>query len=182
MKLPLAYYGDPILRKKAKRVNEITPELYQLLHDMYETMIANNGWAIAAPQVHQGIALFILCIPRKGEDGKYIPPEKVKVYINPKILWKSDELMTVEDGCLSIPQLRGIVSRAYRIKIEATDLEGNRFEEELWDYEAFGAQHEFDHLRGVLFIDHIQDEKERKALNSKLRAIAKDQTLRTPAS
>src|ERR1051325_5327300 len=121
MQLPLAYYGNPILRKKADPITEITPELRKLVQDMYETMIATNGWAIAAPQVNRSIALFITFIPSKAADGNYKDPEKITVYINPKILWVSDELMTVDDGCLSIPKLKGTVKRPYRIKIEATD-------------------------------------------------------------
>jgi peptide deformylase len=173
MKLPLAYYGHPVLRKKTDRVNEISDDLRQLVQDMYDTMIANNGWAIAAPQVNRTISMFISFIPRKGEDNQYISPEKVKVYINPKILWVSEEKMTIDDACLSIPKLKGKVSRPYRIKIEATDLEGNRFTEELWDYEAFGALHENDHLNGMLFIDRMDDKNERKALEPKLREIKK---------
>jgi peptide deformylase len=173
MKLPLAYYGDPILRQKAKRVEAITPEIDQLVRDMFDTMIPNNGWALAAPQVHRSLALFIMCIPRKEDDGSYSAPDGVKIYINPKIIWKSEELMTIEDGCLSIPEIRGRVSRSYRIKIEATDMEGNRFEEELWDYEAYGAQHEMDHLEGIFFIDRMDDQKERQALESKLAQIQK---------
>lgn len=173
MILPLAYYGDAILRKKAVPITEITDDLRVLVQNMNETMIASQGWALAAPQVHIPLRLFISFIPFREEDGKYTPPTKLTVYINPKILWVSDEVMTIEDGCLSMPKLRGTVSRPYRIKIEATDLDGNLFEEELHDYQAYGALHENDHLNGVLFIDRIKDVAERNSLEPKLRAIKK---------
>lgn len=171
MKLNLSYYGDPVLRKKTAPVTEITDELRQLTDDMCETMLAHDGWGLAGPQIGRSIALFILKIPFKDPDGRYVEAEKYTVYINPKILWVSDELMTINDGCLSLPKLKGEVSRPYRIKIEATDLEGKSFVEELADYQAYGALHENDHLNGVLFIDRMKNKKERQALDTELRRI-----------
>ena len=85
MLLPLAYYGDQVLRKKTSQVTKITEEIRQLVKDMEETLHAHNGIGLAAPQVHQSLAIFITCISKQGPDGKWIEGE-LRVFINPKIL------------------------------------------------------------------------------------------------
>jgi peptide deformylase len=171
MKLSLAYYGESILRKKCERVNEINEELRQLVNDMVETMMAHDGIGIAAPQVHHSIALFIINVPIPTENGHWLPP-KLRVFINPKIIAHSEELWGLEEGCLSIPTIYGTVHRPIKIKVEATDLDGNVFIEEFVGYEARAIMHENDHINGVLFIDRLHG-KERKELELRLREIKK---------
>lgn len=172
MKLPLAYYGNPILRKKGERVSAITPELLQLVANMEETMFAHDGIGLAAPQVNKSLALFITNVPTHvEEEDKWIPGQTF-VFINPKILEYSDEQWQRGEGCLSIPGLYASISRPVRIKVEATDLNGNTFVEEFSGLQARAIMHENDHINGVLFIDRIRG-KEREEMEQTLRQIKK---------
>lgn len=171
MKLPLAYYGDPILRKKCVRVEEINDELRQLVTDMEETMLAHDGVGLAAPQVHRSIALFITNIPKKVDHNKWIPG-KTRIFINPKILEHSEEEWDRGEGCLSVPEVYGVVRRPVRIKVEATDMNGDQFIEEFSGLDARAIMHENDHINGVLFFDRIRG-KERQELESALKEVKK---------
>ncbi len=171
MKLPLAYYGHPILRKKASSIKEINDEVQQLIEDMSETMIAHNGCGLAAPQVHHSIALFITRIPRYDENG-ITNPGQLRVFINPKIIQHSPEEWTCAEACLSIPGLRENVSRPLRVTIQATDREGKEFTEEFTEFDAHVIMHENDHLNGVLYIDRLSS-KRRKEIEISLREIKK---------
>lgn len=179
MKLPLTYYGNPILRKKTTRVDAITDELRQLVNDMVETMHESNGIGLAAPQINQSISLFITDVPIKApgnpdnpEDpnGFHWEPGTLRVFINPKIIFYSEEQWHYSEGCLSIPGLSGDVTRPVTIKVQATDIDGNAFEGEFSWLEARCIMHENDHINGVLFIDRIHG-KERKDLDPKLNEI-----------
>lgn len=171
MRLPLAYYGDPVLRKKGNRVNEINDELRQLVDDMIETVKAENGIGLAAPQVHQSLALFITHVPIKQTDETW-DEGPFKVFLNPKILSYSNEFWTSSEGCLSIPKLYGDVERPIKIVVEYTDMEGNRITEEFSGLEARCVMHENDHINGTLFIDRISS-KARKEMEPSLREIKK---------
>lgn len=170
MKLPLAYYGNPILRKKAQPVKEITAEIRQLVSDMIDTMDAEKGIGIAAPQVQQSLAIFITRPPVKQEDDTWVDGPLVYVYINPKIVGYSSEVEGDSEGCLSIPKLHGEVVRPLKISLQAMDLDGNTFTEDHQDLNARIIMHENDHLNGVLFIDRMHG-KERKELEPKLQQI-----------
>ncbi len=169
MKLPICYYGDPVLRKKGEKVVEITDDLRRLVADMIETFDENNGIGLAAHQVGKPLALFVLRKYIHREDDKWDVTEPI-VYINPKILEYSDEMWVEEEGCLSIPKIRLPVERPVRIKVEATDLEGKRFVEELEWQNARVVMHENDHINGVLYIDRVE-EKFRKPAEAALKAI-----------
>lgn len=171
MKHPLAYYGNPILRKKAAAIPKITDELKQLVADMIETMTAHNGCGLAAPQIHQSIALFITRIDHHDEEDNLIPGE-VRVFINPKIISHTPEQWTCSEGCLSIPGVREDVSRPEKVVIQATNLDGVSFEEEFTEFDAHVIMHENDHLNGVLFIDRLSPKK-KKEIEPKLRLIKK---------
>jgi peptide deformylase len=164
MKLPLAYYHDPILRKKAERVNQIDDSLRLFISDMIETLHATKGIGLAAPQVHRSIALFVSCVPTKNKQGQW-EPGQVRVFINPQILSVSEEKQTFTEGCLSIPNLHMHVTRPAIITIQATDIEGNIFEETLSGLPATNFMHEYDHLNGILIIDYYSL-NERKALET----------------
>ncbi len=173
MKLPIAYYGDPILRKKGARVEEINDEIRQLVADMIETMDDKDGIGLAAPQVHRSLALFITRapIPPKAEDEEWTSAP-LRVFINPKISDPTPEGWETSEGCLSIPGVYAPVTRPWKVKVEATNLEGERFEEEFSGYEARVIMHENDHINGVLFIDRVLG-RLRQELDPKLREIKK---------
>lgn len=171
MKLPLAYLGDPVLRKKTAPIEDINDTIRQLIIDMTETMEANDGCGLAAPQVHQSLALFITCIPRYVDDDTVLPG-KLKVFINPKIVSYSSETWDCQEGCLSIPGIRETVSRPLKVTIQATDLEGNPFIEEFIGFDAHVVMHENDHINGVLYIDRLPPRR-KKELEQHLKAIKK---------
>lgn len=168
MKLPLHYYGSKILRTKATPIAKITPEIRQLAHDMIETMRFYRGVGLAANQVGHTIALFVASVAPDGssEDGRN------RVYINPKVLWYSDEKRLGDEGCLSIPNCYIPIERPIRVGIEATDLDGNVFQLTLEGLAAANFFHENDHLNGVLHIDRT-DAKTRRLIEPKLREIKK---------
>ena len=130
MKLPIAYYGDPVLRKKTAPVEAIDESIRQLVRDMAETMEANDGCGLAAPQVNLSISLFITCIPRYVDEDTVLPGE-LRVFINPKIISYSQEVWPCREGCLSIPGLRETVVRPFKVTIQATNLEGNGLKKNL---------------------------------------------------
>lgn len=171
MKLPIAYFGEPILRKKGARVEKIDDDLRQLVKDMEETLIAHDGVGLAAPQVHHSIALFLINISKQVGPNEWIPGTTY-VFINPKILEYGREETLRGEGCLSIPGVYGDVYRPDWIKVEATDLNGEVFVKEFKGLEARVIMHENDHLNGVLFIDRIRG-KERQELEVELRAVKK---------
>lgn len=171
MILPLAYYGDPILRKKTEPVKEIDDEIRRLVASMIETMYKEDGIGLAAPQVHQSLSIFVTCVP-KYVDEKTIIPGVERVFINPKILSYSEENETLQEACLSLPKLSGYVTRPLKIVVEFTNLEGETQTQEFEDYEARCIMHENDHINGKLFIDRMES-KERQAIESKLREIKK---------
>lgn len=173
MKRRLAYYGNPILRKKAQPVQEITDAVRKLAADMIETIEAqDNAIGLSAPQVHESLQLFVVQFP----DPKFFPekwvPGEFEVHINPKILEISEKKELRSEGCLSIPKVYGEVPRPKKIKFQSMDLSGQIH---IREYEGMCARmllHEKDHLDGVLFIDRISEE-EKEAIAPKLRAIKK---------
>jgi peptide deformylase len=171
MKLPIAYYGNPILRKKAPQVEKIDAKMHQLVNDMIETMAAHNGIGLAAPQVHHSLALFIIHVTKDDSEDTWTKGG-LYVFFNPKIISFSEELWDCSQGCLSIPKVYGTVTRPLKIVVEATNLQGERFTEEFVGLEAHVIMHENDHINGVLFIDRMKG-KERQAIEPLLREIKK---------
>lgn len=173
MQLSLAYFGNPILRKKCERVAEITPEIRQFVLDMKETMLAHDGIGLAAPQVNRSLAVFITYTPVQLDDnGKEEQPSEFRVFINPKILEYSDEVWIRGEGCLSIPGIYGAVIRPVHIKVEAMDLDGKIFVQDFSGLQARAIMHENDHINGVLFIDRVRG-KERQEMEQPLRDLKK---------
>lgn len=172
MKLPLAYYGNPILRKKGEPVTQITPEIRELVSNMEETMFAHDGIGLAAPQVHRSLALFITSVPIQLEHDEKWHPGETRIFINPKILGYSDEEWLRGEGCLSIPGIYATVSRPLHIKVEAMDLDGKVFVEEFSGLEARAIMHENDHINGTLFIDRVRG-NERQEIEPLLRDLKK---------
>lgn len=146
-------YGNPILRKKAEPVEEITDELRAFIHELIQMALHPNAVGIAAPQVGVSKAIFVIA-PPLFEKGQIIKKE-AKVYINPKLSNPSKETQTEEEGCLSVPGVRGNVTRPVSITVSAIDIHGNPFQETLTGYPARVLMHENDHINGVLFIDRL---------------------------
>ena len=145
--LKVARMGNPVLRAVAKPipVQAITsPEVSRLIADMRETVAEYAGIGLAAPQVHYSVRLVILCLD---------PEEGFEAWINPVLTPTTDEEEITTEGCLSLPDLRGDVSRPSAIRVEAYDHTGQHFVRHLEGFEAVVAQHECDHLDGVLYVD-----------------------------
>lgn len=171
MLLKIYYYGHPILRKRCAPIAEITDEIRMLAHDMIETMDKNDGIGLAAPQIGHSLRMFVLRNYIFTEEGHWTLSEP-KVYINPKLYSPGDNIVSDTEGCLSLPGLRLQVSRPDKITVEAMDLDGKIFIEELEGYNARVRMHENDHINGTLFIDRI-DVNERKKIEPFLKEIKK---------
>jgi peptide deformylase len=154
--LKVARMGHPVLRQIARKVDpaEIkTPAFQKLVDDMLETMREYDGIGLAAPQVHQSVRLALIGIEEgRGEDRNI----RVLPVVNPEVTPTGKATAEDWEGCLSLPRLRGRVVRADRIQLRALDRRGNRVEFDLEGYPARVAQHETDHLDGVLFIDQMK--------------------------
>lgn len=158
--LPVTLFGDKILRKKASEVKEIDMETIKLITDMLETMHNAHGIGLAANQVGADKAIFLVDISEmEGEEDK-----KPMVIINPKIINRSDEIITMEEGCLSIPDIRGDVLRPKSIALQYQDTDFKKHKIKADGLLARVMQHEYDHLQGILFTDLVSDE-----LNKKLK-------------
>jgi peptide deformylase len=142
--LQIRKIGDPVLRTKAKKIDEITEKINDLIDNMFETMYAEDGIGLAAPQV--GILKRIAIVDIQ-EDNKI-------VLINPEIIEEEGKAV-MEEGCLSIPGETGDVIRAEKIKVRTLDRDGNEIEFKAEGLEARAIQHEIDHLDGILFIDKV---------------------------
>ncbi len=165
MILRIRKYGDPVLETPAEPVTEFNGELRQLAEDMFETMYANKGIGLAAPQV--GVSKRLAVIDSSaGED-----PAAKLVLVNPEILVKEGTQIG-EEGCLSIPGFREDVKRAYRVRVRAQNLEGGYFETEGEELLARVIQHEIDHLDGILFLQHLSLLK-RDLIKRKIRKLVK---------
>ncbi len=171
MKLTIITYGDPILRKKCESIVEITDEIRKLADAMIQTMDESNGCGLAAPQVGYPVRLFVLRDYIIQEDGEWTQGEP-KVYINPKLIDPSNEMIRDMEGCLSIPGIRLEVDRPHQITVEAMDLNGHIFTEVVEGYNARIRMHENDHINGVLFIDRVAVH-DRKRIEPELRKIKK---------
>lgn len=157
MKLEVRILGDPILRAKAAPVAQISEETHQLIRDMFETMYAEEGVGLAAPQV--GISERIIVIDPHNDE---IEPFAL---INPEIMEVSKETEKGEEGCLSIPGLRDLVERSVRVVVRGTTPEGEPRELDLSGLPARIIQHEVDHLDGILFFDRLSPLKRKLLLS-----------------
>ena len=174
---PIVAYGDPVLRKATRALKKDEMDVQKLAADMYETMYSASGVGLAAPQIGLDIRVFVVDgTPfNEGEDEEDKDSSLEgfkKVFINPVILEESGDEWAFEEGCLSIPGIRGDVYRPEFLKIKYLDLDWN---EHIEDYEGTAAriiQHEYDHLEGKLFTDYMPTLK-RQILKKKLSDIAK---------
>ena len=155
MVLPVVLYGNAILRTKCLPIENIDEDIKKLVEEMIKTMDAKDGIGLAAPQVGRLLRLFVLRNYEENKQGTFDLSEP-KVYINPKILQVTKETCLDREGCLSIPGIKGDVERPIGLVLEAMDLNGLLFTEELMGYNARVRMHENDHLNGVLFVDRME--------------------------
>ncbi|MEM1405187.1 MAG: peptide deformylase [Bacteroidota bacterium] len=169
---PIVVYGDPVLKKKARNIEQGELDVKQLSTDMFETMESARGIGLAAPQIGKSIRMFVV-------DGRPLEEEEmenfVKVFINPQIVEETGEEWPFEEGCLSIPNIREEVTRNAKLKINYFDVDWNEHTEEYDGMKARIIQHEYDHIEGVLFTDHLTPFK-RRMLKGKLQNISKGKT------
>jgi len=152
--LKVARMGHPVLRRRARALDKSDlrhPALQKLADDMIETMHEYHGVGLAGPQVHEGLRLFVAMLDEEpGEDSEAI------VAINPEIVPNGPAIEEGWEGCLSIPDIRGMVPRYTDVTLRALDRNGRTFEMRLRGFPARVAQHETDHLDGVLFVDRMK--------------------------
>ena len=155
---------DKRLRLVSQPVQAIDPELRLLVDDMFETMYEAPGIGLAAIQVGVAKRVIVMDLAKKDD------PKAPQVFINPQVLWVSDERATYEEGCLSIPEFYEEVERPARVRVRFLDLTGAEQELEASGLFATCLQHEIDHLDGVLFIDHISKLKRDRVIKKFAKA------------
>jgi peptide deformylase len=148
--------GDPVLRKKAKKVEKISKDTQKLLDDMIETMHKANGMGLAAPQVGISQRIAVVEVPQEASENTDEAPAVVRYQlVNPEVVKQSEDTWEHQEGCLSIPGWRGDVARPNKIVVRALDRDGNRIKIEAEGMLARALLHEIDHLDGVLYIDKL---------------------------
>jgi peptide deformylase len=164
---PILTAPDPRLKAVSTDVKKVDGDIRKLVQDMADSMYAADGIGLAAVQI--GVPQRVIVMDLDQKDGEAVK-KAWRVFINPKILWASDELATYEEGCLSVPEIYDDVERPARIKAEYLDLDGKRVEIEADGMLATCLQHEMDHLEGVLFIDHLSKLKRSMLLKKLTKA------------
>ena len=148
--------GDPVLRERARELSPeelASPEIQKLIDDLIETKRATQGAGIAANQVGELVRVAIVEVEEGNPRYPYKPPEPLTVIVNPTIEALADETVVINEGCLSVPDLRGSLPRHLAVRVRFLDREGNEREEVKRGLTAGTYQHEVDHLDGVLFVD-----------------------------
>jgi peptide deformylase len=164
-------YGDPVLRQAAEPVGPDYPDFADFLANMWETMYFADGVGLAAPQVGQSIRIFVIDASAGADEDPALKDFK-KAFINPQIIETSGTQVSIEEGCLSLPEIRENIGRPDTVRIRYQD-ENFEFHDETWSgFAARVIQHEYDHLEGKLFIDYLSPLK-RKLLRGKLLNITK---------
>jgi peptide deformylase len=161
--VPINVFGDSILRKKARKLTDIDAETVRLIKNMFDSMHNASGIGLAANQVGSDKSLFVVDLSTVENYEK----QKPIVMINPELKLTSEEKIVMEEGCLSIPYLRSEIERPKMIEIAYYDTDFKEHKIEADELFARVILHEYDHLKGVMFVDRISDE-ERKALKKEL--------------
>lgn len=166
---PIVAYGNPVLKKRADDIKINDESLTELIDNLFETMRNAEGIGLAAPQVGISKRIFVV-------DGRPLEEDEtmdfVQEFINPQILEEDGEDWVFQEGCLSIPGIREDVKRPEKLRIRYFDREWNEHEKEFDGMKARIIQHEYDHIEGILFTDHLTSLK-RKLLKSKLSNISR---------
>ena len=178
MILPIVAYGDPILRKIGKDIDKDFPNLDIFINNMFETMDNSYGVGLAAPQVGKAIRLFVIDTTPFSEDDELSDEEQEalngfrKVFINAKIIKEEGEEWVFNEGCLSVPDVREDVSRKPIITLEYYDENWTKHTDTFDGLRARVIQHEYDHIEGIVFTDHLSSLKKR-LIKGKLSKITK---------
>ncbi len=159
--LPITLFGDKILRKKTSKVTEVDNKTIELIKNMFDTMRNANGVGLAANQVNADKQIFVIDI--SGVEG--YEENKPMTIINPKIIEKSEEKNNIEEGCLSIPNIRIEIERSKEIIISYQDINLKEHKVRASDVLARVMLHEYDHLQGILFTDYLSDKQKKELKN-----------------
>ena len=161
----ICYYGNPVLREKCEAVTQFDDELAEFIEKLTEFMYEYDGIGLAAPQI--GVTKRVAVIDVSNDANKPV------VIINPEITWKSAEIESDNEGCLSIPGIRGNVERPISITVESFDINGEKIVfDKITGIQARAFQHEMDHLDGVMFVDRLAPVK-KTLIASKLKKLAR---------
>ncbi len=172
MILPIYAYGQRVLKKVAESISKDYKDLYILIDNMWETMYSAKGIGLAAPQIGKSIRLFLVDTEQISDEEEGVSAPIKKVFINAKMIEETGEEISYEEGCLSIPDIRGEVSRQELIKIEFQDENFDTHIEVFTGFNARVIQHEYDHIEGKLFTEKLQPLKKR-LIRRKLENIKK---------
>lgn len=175
MILPIYAYGNPVLKKVAADITADYPNLDQLLSNMWETLKHSNGVGLAAPQVGLAIRVFLVDTVQLNEgreEAEQVPNAIKKVFINAQIIEEYGEDWAYEEGCLSIPDVSGDVERPETVRIQYQDENFQTYEETFDGMNARVIQHEYDHIDGILFTEHLKPVK-KQLIRRKLENIRK---------
>ena len=171
MILPIYVYGQPVLREEAKDIDKDYPNLKDLIANMHETMDRADGVGLAAPQVGLPIRVVVVNLDVLSDDMPEFKGFR-RAYINPHILETGEEEVSMEEGCLSLPGIHESVKRPTKIHVKYLDEEMNEHDEWVEGYLARVMQHEFDHLDGTMFIDHLSALR-KQMVRGKLNSMVK---------
>ncbi|MEW5995572.1 MAG: peptide deformylase [Candidatus Zixiibacteriota bacterium] len=162
---PIVIYGDPVLREKSQPVKQVDREIKELVSNMVDALRKAQGLGLAAAQV--GVLKRVFIVDCSAVDSN----ESLRVFINPEIIDTSEREIELEEGCLSFPGLYQKIVRPERVKVRATDIDGNRFELEATGMVGRAILHEYDHLEGKLFIDYLSP-LSRTLIKGRLKKLA----------
>lgn len=171
MILPIYVYGQPVLRQVAEDITPDYPELKELIQNMFETMDRSQGIGLAAPQVGLAIRVVVVDVDCLSEDFPELKGYR-RAFINPHILEVGGKEVSEDEGCLSLPGIQESVKRGDKIRVKYQDENFEEHEEVVEGYLARVMQHEFDHLEGTLFIDHISALR-KQLIRGKLNSMVK---------
>ena len=172
MILPIYIYGHPVLRKEAQDIDVSYPNLKELIDNMYETMYNADGVGLAAPQVGLADRIFVIDLSPLADEENPQYKDLKKTFINARIISRTGDMVSTEEGCLSIPGVNESVPRPNEIEIEYLDENLEPHTETFTGFTARVIQHEYDHIDGILFTDHISPIRKR-LIKSKLSNMTK---------
>jgi peptide deformylase len=155
---PILTVPNPVLKQVSKPVEAVDDALRALMDDMLETMYAAPGIGLAAIQIGEPVRVIVMDLAREDEEPA------PRYFVNPEIVWVSEETAPYEEGCLSVPEIFDEVERPTQVRLRYLNYQGETIEEEAEDLYAVCIQHEMDHLNGVLFIDHLSRLKRDRAV------------------
>lgn len=168
---PIVIYGSQILRNVSEKIDRSFPDIKKLVEDMFATLAEADGVGLAAPQIGKNIRMFIVDCSPLGEDHPELKDYK-KVFINPEIYEHSEETSLYEEGCLSLPGIHENVRRPVSIRMRYMDENFVEHDEEFNEFPARVIQHEYDHIDGKVFTDHLSALR-RNLLRGKIMNLAK---------